>query len=359
VARFWLPLFSDQTATTICDNLQQFSFLNRLKPMTLTASPPPQPRFPPADSILDGDQSRFPIARLFEYVSFAAALSVIGLLFWLSWVIFQQALPAIGQFGLGFLVSRTWNSNELIFGALPYIYGSLVSAIGALLLAVPIGLAIAIITSEKFLPKSVQAPIVFLVEMIASIPSVIVGFWGMFVLIPALEPVQLWLYKHFGWVPFFSTETAGFSMFVAIVILAVMILPTIAAISRDVLLAFPAEMRSAAIGLGATRWEMILTVLLPSSLSGIVGAVMLALGRALGETMAVTMVIGNGDELNISLFDTGNTIPSMLTNQFGEAQDALHVGSLMYLALILFLLTLLVNVGATYLVKLLAFKDQA
>jgi phosphate transport system permease protein len=326
--------------------------------MTLTASPPPQPRFSEEDSILDDPRSRFPIARLFEYISFAAALSVIGLLFWLSWVILQQALPAIGQFGLGFLTSREWNPNELLFGALPYIYGSLVSAIGALLLATPIGLAIAIVTSEKFLPQSVQAPIVFLVEMIASIPSVIVGFWGMFVLVPALEPVMLWLYGKFAWIPLFSTETSGFSMFVAIVILAVMILPTIAAISRDVLLAFPAEMRSASIGLGATRWEMILTVLLPSSLSGIVGAVMLALGRALGETMAVTMVIGNSDRLNISLFDAGNTIPAMLANQFGEAMDPLHVGALMYLALVLFAMTLAVNLGAAYLVQALSFKDK-
>jgi phosphate transport system permease protein len=326
--------------------------------MTLTSTPQPKPIFSEADSILDSHRSRFPLDRLFEYISFAVSLSVVGLLFWLSGVIFQQALPAIKQFGLGFLIGQTWNPNELVFGALPYIYGSLVSAIGALLLATPIGLAIAIVTSEKFLPKSVQAPIVFLVEMIASIPSVIVGFWGMFVLVPALEPVQLWLYHSFGWLPFFGTETAGFSMFVAIVILAVMILPTIAAISRDVMQAFPAELRSAAIGLGATRWEMILTVLLPSSLSGIVGAVMLALGRALGETMAVTMVIGNSDRLNISLFDTGNTIPAMLANQFAEAMDSLHVGALMYLALVLFAMTLVVNLGAVYLVQALSFKDK-
>jgi phosphate transport system permease protein len=326
--------------------------------MTLTSTPTPPPLLSADDSILNSERSRFPIERLFEWGSFAAALSVIGLLFWLSWVIFQQALPAIGQFGLGFLVSRDWNPNELVFGALPYIYGTLVSAIGALLLAVPIGLAIAIVTSEKFLPPAVQSPIVFLVEMIASIPSVIVGFWGMFVLVPALEPVMLWVYSKFAWMPLFSTETSGFSMFAAIVILAVMILPTIAAISRDVLRAFPAEMRSASIGLGATRWEMILTVLLPSSLSGIVGAVMLALGRALGETMAVTMVIGNSDRLNISLFDAGNTIPAMLANQFGEAMDPLHIGALMYLALVLFAMTLAVNLGAAYLVQALGFKDK-
>jgi phosphate transport system permease protein len=327
--------------------------------MTLTSDTNRRSALPDDDSILTGQRTYFPVDRLFEGVSFAVSLGVIGLLFWLSWVIFQQALPAIRQFGLGFLTSQEWNPNDLVFGALPYIYGTLVSALCALALAVPIGLAIAIITSEKFLPKSIQAPIVFLVEMIASIPSVIIGFWGMFVVVPALEPVMLWLYRTLGWVPFFSTKTAGFSMFVAIVILAVMILPTIAAISRDVLQAFPSDLRNASIALGATRWEMILTVLLPSSISGIVGAVMLALGRALGETMAVTMVIGNSDRLNISLFDAGNTIPSMLANQFAEAMDSLHVGALMYLALVLFLLTLLVNVGAAYLVQLLSFKEKS
>jgi phosphate transport system permease protein len=327
--------------------------------MTLTSDTDRRSVFPDEDSIVASQRNAFPLDRLFEGVSFAASLAVIGILLWLTWVIFKQAWPAIRQFGLGFLTGREWNPNELIFGALPYIYGTLVSALCALMLAVPIGLAIAIITSEKFLPPAMQSPIVFLVEMIASIPSVIVGFWGMFVLVPALEPVMLWLYSKFAWIPFFSTETSGFSMFAAVVILAVMILPTIAAISRDVLRAFPSDLRNASIALGATRWEMILTVLLPSSLSGIVGAVMLALGRALGETMAVTMVIGNSDRLNISLFDAGNTIPSMLANQFAEAMDPLHVGALMYLALVLFLLTLLVNVGAVYLVQMLGFKDQA
>jgi phosphate transport system permease protein len=180
----------------------------------------------------------------------------------------------------------------------------------------------------------------------------------MFVLIPILQPLQVWLFQTFGWFPLFSTETSGFSMFVAAVILAVMILPTIASISRDVMQAVPRELRSASVALGATRWEMIFTVLLPASLSGIVGAVMLALGRALGETMAVTMVIGNSDQLNISLFDPGNTIPAILANQFAEAADPLHVGALMYLALILFVVTLIVNVGAVYLVQVFGFKNR-
>lgn len=313
---------------------------------------------PDEDSIYGSSRFNFSIDRLFERFSLVIALGVVGLLFWLSWVIFKQARPAIAQFGLGFLFGQEWNPDALVFGALPYIYGTLVSSLLALLMAVPIGLAVAVVTSENFLPAKVQTPIVFLVEMIAAIPSVIIGFWGMFVLIPVLEPIQLWLYQHIGWFPLFSTETAGFSMFTAAVILAVMILPTIAAISRDVIQAVPKQLRSASMALGATRWEMILTALIPASISGIVGAVMLALGRALGETMAVTMVIGNSDRLNISLFDPGNTIPAILANQFGEAYDQVHVGALMYLALVLFVLTLIVNIGAVYLVQVLGFKEN-
>jgi phosphate transport system permease protein len=296
--------------------------------------------------------------RLFAQVSRAIAIGVVALLLWLGWVIFQQALPAIKQFGSGFLTSSEWDPNNLLFGALPYIYGTLVSSLLALLFAVPIGLAIAIVTSENFLPKPLRLPIIFLVELIAAIPSVIIGFWGIFVLIPILQPLQIWIHQKFGWIPLFSTETSGYSMFVAAVVLAVMILPTIASISRDVIQAVPQELRSASVALGATRWEMILSVVLPSSLSGIVGAVMLALGRALGETMAVTMVIGNSDQLNISLFDAANTIPAILANQFAEAYDAVHIGALMYLALILFVLTLVVNIAAVYLVQAFSFKQK-
>jgi phosphate transport system permease protein len=296
--------------------------------------------------------------RIFAQISRAVAVGVVAVLLWLGWVIFQQALPAIKQFGPGFLTSKEWDPNNLLFGALPYIYGTLVSSLLALLLAVPIGLAIAIVTSENFLPKPLRLPIIFLVELIAAIPSVIIGFWGIFVLIPVLQPLQIGIHQKFGWIPLFSTETSGYSMFVAAVVLAVMILPTIASISRDVIQAVPKELRSASVALGATRWEMILSVVLPSSLSGIVGAMMLALGRALGETMAVTMVIGNSDQLNISLFDSANTIPAILANQFAEAYDPVHVGALMYLALILFVLTLVVNIGAVYLVQAFSFKQK-
>jgi phosphate transport system permease protein len=259
----------------------------------------------------------------------------------------------VQQFGLGFLWTQEWDVNNLVFGALSYIYGTLVSSTIALVMALPIGIAAAIVTSERFLPPALQSAIAFIIELIAAIPSVIIGLWGIFVLIPALLPIQLWLADHLGWMPWFNTQPVGPSMLVAATILAIMILPTITAISRDVLRAIPPELRSASAALGATQWETIFGVLLPASASGILGAAMLALGRALGETMAVTMVIGNSDQISISLLNPGNTIPAILANQFAEAIDGVHVGALMYLALILFALTLLVNIAANLMVSLL------
>jgi phosphate transport system permease protein len=321
-----------------------------------TIQSPPNPALADRHSLTHADRA-LPLDSIFTRVLQLVAISIVALLVWLGWVILQQAQPAIGQLGLGFLTTQEWDVGGLKFGALTYIYGTLVSSAIAMVLAVPIGLAIAIVTNENFLPAQVRGVIIFLVELIASIPSVIIGFWGIFVLIPFLKPVQLFLHQTLGWIPLFSTETFGPSLFVAGVILAVMILPTIASISRDVMHAVPSELRSASMALGATRWEMILSVLLPSSISGIVGAVMLALGRALGETMAVTMVIGNSDRLSASLMDSGNTIPAILANQFPEALDKIHVGALMYLALILFALTLIVNIAAVYLVKVLGVKQ--
>jgi len=281
------------------------------------------------------------------------AVSVVLVLGWMSWVIFRQAQPAIEKFGFGFLWTQNWDINELTFGALPYIYGTLVSSAIALIIALPIGLAVAVVTSERFLPPWIRSPIAFVVELIAAIPSVIIGLWGIFVLIPFLQPVQQWLFQHLSWIPIFNSEPAGPSMLIAGIILAIMILPTIAAISREVLIAIPKELRTASASLGATQWETIFRVLLPSAISGILGAAMLGLGRALGETMAVTMVIGNSDQISTSLLNPGNTIPALLANQFAEASDGLHIGALMYLALILFALTLIVNMLAIVLVKFL------
>jgi phosphate transport system permease protein len=223
---------------------------------------------------------------------------------------------------------------------------------------VPIGLAVALVTSENFLPTWVRSPLAFVIELIAAIPSVIIGLWGIFVLIPFLQPIQRWLHQNFAQIPLFSTEPFGPGMLTAGVILAIMILPIIAAISRDVLLAIPSDLRTASMSLGATRWETIFRVLLPTAASGILGAAVLALGRALGETMAVTMVIGNSAQISPSILDLAYTIPAVLANEFAEALDPLHIGALMYLALILFALTLAVNIVAILMVRVIGYGSS-
>ena len=280
------------------------------------------------------------------------AVITVAMLFLMSWVILHEALPAIKQFGLGFLWGQDWDTGNQIFGALPYIYGTLISSAIAILFAVPVGIAVALVTSENFLASSLRTTLAFIVELIAAIPSVIIGLWAIFVFIPVLEPLQKWLASTFKWIPLFNTEDpSGTNMLTAGIILAIMILPTMAAITRDVLMAIPKELRSASMALGSTRWETIFRVLLPAGFSGMVSAAMLALGRALGETMAVTMVIGNSAQISASLLDPAYTIPSVLANEFAEAEPGLHIGALSYLGLILFGLTLAVNVGAVLLVK--------
>ncbi len=290
--------------------------------------------------------------RLFRYTIYGAGGITVGILLLMGWTIFEHALPAIGQFGIGFLVGKDWSVPDLLFGALPLIYGTIGSSVIALLIAIPVGLSVAIITSEDLLPKWLRTAIAFTIELIAAIPSVIFGLWGFYTLVPLIRPVQNFLYANFKGFPLFSTEPTGFGLLTAGVLLAIMILPTLAAISREVLLVVPTYLRTSSMALGATRWETIFRVVLPTAFSGIIGGVMLALGRALGETMAVTMVIGNAATVGPSLFEAAYSIPAILANQFAEAQDDVHTGALSYLSLILFILTLAVNVGAILLVKL-------
>ncbi len=261
-----------------------------------------------------------------------------------------DASPAMAKFGLGFLFESRWNPVTDVYSAFPQIYGTLVSSFLALFLAVPIGLGVAIFLSEDFIPAKIQRPVVFLIELLAAIPSVVYGLWGIFVLIPILRDLGKGIHQSLGWLPLFSTSPSGPGMYVAGIILGIMILPIITAIARDALVAVPIELRQAAYGLGATRWETILQIIVPAAFSGIVGGIMLALGRAMGETMAVTMVIGNANKANISLFDQGSTVSSLLANQFAEA-SGLQVASLMYAAIVLFVLTLIVNILAQVVVK--------
>jgi phosphate transport system permease protein len=277
------------------------------------------------------------------------AFAIAATLLWIGLQVAIGAWPAIQEFGASFLAKSTWNPVNDQYGVLPQIYGTIVSSFIGLLIAVPIGVGTAVLLSENFLPSQVRLVLVFLVELLAAIPSVVYGVWGIFVLIPILNNLGKWLNGYFGWLPIFSTAPTGPGMLPAGIILAIMTLPIITAISRDALISIPPSLRQAAVGLGATRWETILQVLIPAAFSGIVSAVMLALGRAMGETMAVTMLIGNSNNISISLLAPANTISSLLANQFSEA-SGLQVAALMYAALVLFFLTLAVNILAEFIV---------
>jgi phosphate transport system permease protein len=272
-------------------------------------------------------------------------------------VITWQALPAVQQFGLRFITGSAWNPVREDFGVLPMIYGTLVSSGVALLIAVPLGLGTAIFLSEDFLPRPLRCVLAFGVELLAAIPSVVYGLWGMWVLIPLLQPLARWLHRHWGWIPLFGTEPVGPGLLPAALVLAMMILPMVTAMTKDALEALPSELRQASLALGATRWWTIVRVLLPAAMSGIVGGTMLALGRALGETMAVTMLIGNVNQLQVSWLAPANTIASLLASQFPEAQG-MQVAALMYAALLLVLLTLVVNILAEVIVNRLQAKYE-
>ena len=280
--------------------------------------------------------------RSFIWLTRIFALAIAGTLLWIAVQVTIAAWPAIQKFGFNFLITSSWNPVKNEYGVLPAIYGTLMSSLIGLILAIPIGVGTALLLSENFLPSQVQLVLVFLVELLAAIPSVVYGVWGIFVLVPILTNLGKWLHNYLGWLPIFSSAPTGPGMLPAGVILAIMTLPIITAISRDALVSLPSSLRQAALGVGATRWETIFQVLIPAAFSGIVSAVMLALGRAMGETMAVTMLIGNANNINISLLAPANTISSLLANQFAEA-NGLQVAALMYAALVLFVLTMIVN----------------
>jgi phosphate transport system permease protein len=287
--------------------------------------------------------------HIFISLTRLCAFAIAGVLVLIAIQVSLQAIPAIQNFGLGFAFRQEWNPVKDSYGVLPMIYGTLATSFIGLLLAVPIGVGTAIFLSEGFLPIAVRSTLVFLIELLAAIPSVVYGLWGIYVLIPLIAPIGHWLYANLGWIPLFSTDAAGPGLMPAALVVTIMILPLITSLSRDSLASLPPELRQASVGLGATRWETIFKVLLPAAFSGIIGAIILALGRAMGETMAVTMLIGNANKINVSLFAPGNTIASLLANQFAEA-GGLQVSALMYAALILFALTLMVNVAAEWLV---------
>jgi phosphate transport system permease protein len=281
---------------------------------------------------------------LFLVLTWVASAATVITLVWIVCSILQAALPAVAATGFGFFTNSVWNPNRNIYGVFPFLNGTAGSSGFALLLALPLGVAIAIFLSEDFLPAAIRQVVRFVVELLAAIPSVVYGLWGIAVIIPIVQSLGGFLSQHLGFLPFFAPPATGNSMLTASLVLALMVLPTITAISRTALVAVPKTLREGSYAVGATRWETIFKVLLPTAAPGIVAATILAFGRAMGETMAVAMLIGNSPRLTWSLLSPAGTLAGLLANQFGEA-SGMQVSALMYAALTLVLLTLLVNVA--------------
>jgi phosphate transport system permease protein len=314
--------------------------------MTVTAQPTPSQVSRAAASLERTEYGD----RAFKGVLTLAAVAVPVLLGFLIYELWDGASLAIARYGFGFVTSSTWDPVAEEFGALPLIFGTLASSLLALLIAVPLSLGVAIYLTE-FAPKSLRQPVAFLIGLLAAIPSVVYGLWGIFVLIPLLRTTVFpFLRDTLGFLPFFQGPIYGPSMLAAGIILAIMVMPYIMSVGREVLLAVPNTQREAALALGATRWEAVTTAVLPYARSGIVGAVILGLGRALGETMAVTMLIGNRHEIATSLFAPGYTMAAAIANEFSEAVGDLHLSALAYVAFLLFLVTVIVNAGARLLI---------
>jgi phosphate transport system permease protein len=331
----------------------------------ITGAPAHEISKPPSTLDIIGD-------RVFRGSTLIIAWFIVGLIVWLVGSIGKQAMPAVRAYGLSFLTGSTWDANKAQFGILPAITGTIYSSVLGLIIGTMFGLAIAIFLSEGFLASGLDAVLKALkldetrpwnsiparledslrltVELLAAIPSVVYGLWGIFVIIPLVRPYADWLFGHLGWIPIFGTPLSGPGLLPASLVLAIMVLPTISAISRDALVAVPPKMREAAFGMGATRWEAILAIFVPTAATGIFGAIILGFGRALGETMALAMLAGNANVISWSLFSPANTLAALLANHFPEA-DAVEVGALMYAALVLLAITLVVNVVGTLILQ--------
>jgi len=280
----------------------------------------------------------------FLVITWAASIAAVATLLWIVESIITPAIPAIQKTGLSFFTSTVWDVNRDRYGAVPFLVGTALSSTIALLLALPLGVFIALFLSENFLPLPIRQTIRFVVELLAAIPSVVYGLWGIAVVIPIVRQFGGLLSDNLGFIPLFEGPATGNSTLTASLVLALMVLPTITAISRTALVSVPLTLREGSYAVGATRWETIFRVLLPTAAPGIVAATILAFGRAMGETMAVAMLIGNSPRLSWSLLSPGGTLAGLLANQFGEAHG-LQVSALMYAALALVLLTLFVNMA--------------
>jgi len=279
-----------------------------------------------------------------------AALAILGIVALIVIELMQQSALAWQKFGIHFFFGSDWDPVSGSFGAVPFIYGTIVSSLVALVIAVPLALAVAVFVTEMC-PRPLRKPIAYATELLAAIPSVIYGLWAIFVLVPLLRAhVNPIFMRYLGWTGLFAGPDYGYSMFAAGVVLAIMITPIISSIAREVLSVVPQPQREAALALGATRWEMVRMAVLRNARAGIVGAIILGLGRALGETMAVTMVIGNNPHITKSLLAPGYTMASMIANEFAEATDDLYRSALMEVGLALFIVTIIVNILASLMV---------
>ncbi len=288
--------------------------------------------------------------RVYRVILTAVALLLPATLLALMVEVTVNAWPAVVKFGWDFVLKSTWNPVREVYGAAPLIFGTLLSSFLALAIAVPLALSAAVFLTE-FAPRWMRSPLGFLIELLAAVPSVVYGLWGIFVLIPFLRGVVVPPLKAtLGWLPFFQGAFYGPSMLAGGIILAIMIVPYIAAVSREVLGAVPSTQREAALALGATRWEAVRMAVLPYGRAGLAGAVMLGLGRALGETMAVTMVIGNRHDISLSLLQPGYTIAAAIANEFSEASTPMYLSALFELGLVLFVVTVIINALARLLI---------
>lgn len=306
-------------------------------------------RRPPAKSWLSRLKGGDEIAYLVTLASAVTVLVIVALIVAELWA---HSQPTIAKFGFGFLSSSTWNPNAGVFGALPFIYGTCVTSALALIIAIPLGVASAIFLAEMAPPRASNL-LTFLIELLAAVPSVIYGLLGIFVLVPLIRQYLAPALKGtLGFLPMFRGPFYGLSFLSAGLVLSIMVVPFIVSVSREVLLAVPTDQREAALALGATKWETTWDIVLPNASTGILGSVFLALARALGETMAVTMVIGNTPNIAASLFSPGYSIAAVIANEFAEASGQLYISSLIFLGLVLFGLTIVINAVARILIIL-------
>lgn len=285
-----------------------------------------------------------------------AALAAVVLVGLIAWEVIQGARPAISEFGLGFLIERTWDPVKGVFGALPFLYGTAVTSLAALALAAPVSIAIALFLTE-LAPRWLRGPVATLVEMLASVPSVVIGLWGILVLGPWLrDTFEIWLNDHLGFIPLFAGEPALAGMLPAIVVLTMMMIPIISAICRELFLTVPRELKESALALGTTRWEMIRGVVFPYARAGVAAAMILGLGRAVGEAIAVTQVIGGFTQIPTSLFEPGDTLASRIAAQYQGADTDIQIAAIIYLAVILLVFSLVANLAAQLIVRRVAAR---